>query len=292
MDAGLRAELSRFISQQGLPEDYIAIIQEYLLPLAEWIASRKREKPLVTGINGAQGSGKSTLTAALAIILEHCHGFKVATLSIDDLYLTRYERLKLAEEKHPLLKTRGVPGTHDVRLGIDTIHRLISASGDVLVPRFDKYTDDRMPEPLWSKYQAPVDMVLFEGWCLATPPQSQLELIQPVNELERMEDDERHWREFVNDSLAGGYQQLFDLVDALVFVKAPGFNSVLQWRSAQEHKTFKAHEEEGMNIQQLTHFVQHYERLTRVSLERLPGLADVVLELNGDQQITRAIYKS
>ena len=262
------------------------------MPLAEWIVSRKREKPMVTGINGAQGSGKSTTAAVLAIILEHRHGFKVATLSIDDLYLTRHERLKLAEEKHPLLKTRGVPGTHDVRLGIDIIHRLITASGEVLVPRFDKYTDDRMAEPLWSKYQAPVDMVLFEGWCLATPPQSQLELIQPVNELERTEDDERHWREFVNDSLAGVYQQLFDLIDALVFVKTPGFNSVLQWRNAQELKTFKAHEEEGMNTQQLTRFVQHYERLTRVSLERLPDLADVVLELNGDQQITRAIYKT
>ncbi|WP_232710052.1 hypothetical protein [Mariprofundus aestuarium] len=267
-------------------------MNNYLVPLAGWVASRKQGKPLVIGINGAQGSGKSTITAVLAIILKQNFGYNVATLSIDDLYLTRSDRLKLAEAIHPLFKTRGVPGTHDIGLGIETIHKLIAEDGEVSLSRFDKSIDDRLPEKLWPRCNAPVDVVLFEGWCVATPAQSKDDLLTATNELEAIEDREGVWRAYVNQVLAGSYRQLFSMIDAVVFLKAPGFDSVLQWRSRQEAKTFRTHQEEGMNSQQLKRFIQHYERLTRVSLDNLPELADVVLELDDAQRIVRSEYKS
>ncbi|WP_206675320.1 hypothetical protein [Mariprofundus sp. NF] len=289
MDADFSVALNHFIGQEGLPEDYMNLAQEHLIPLAAWINNRKQDKPLLIGINGAQGSGKSTMTAALAIILKQRFGYNVATLSIDDLYLTRDERNKLSESIHPLLKTRGVPGTHDIQLGMERIDELITKNGEVSLPRFDKSMDDRMLEALWPRYKTPVDILLFEGWCVATPPQSQDELVRAVNELEALEDKEGSWRRFVNETLAGSYQQLFEIIDALVFLKVPGFDAVTQWRGRQESKTFKTGE--GMNALQLARFIQHFERLTRQSLEKLPELADVVLELDDNQKIIRSVYR-
>ena len=79
--------------------------------------------PLVLGICGAQGSGKSTLAEALAERLER-DGLACAVLSLDDLYLTRAERERLARGVHPLLATRGPPGTHDTSLGIAVLDAL------------------------------------------------------------------------------------------------------------------------------------------------------------------------
>ena len=37
--------------------------------------------------------------------------------------------MQLADDVHPLLAVRGVPGTHDVKLAIDTLERLIEQRG-------------------------------------------------------------------------------------------------------------------------------------------------------------------
>ena len=267
-------------------------VEQHLLPLAQWIKRRKPDKPLVVGMNGAQGSGKSTTTAALAIMLKHS-GLSVATLSIDDLYLTRLQRKVLSEDIHPLLATRGVPGTHDVEMGIELIQKLITASGEVPLPRFDKSIDDRLPEKDWPRYLTPVDIVLFEGWCIATPPQSQNELLSPMNGLEVQADPNGEWRGFVNSMLAGRYHSLFTLIDVVVYLKIPAFDSILKWRGRQERQTFNqsCKPEEGMNAEQLTRFIQHFERLTRHSMEKLPELADVMLELDGQQKIIQSHYR-
>jgi D-glycerate 3-kinase len=90
--------------------------------LAELVTRHRtqREGLFVLGLCGAQGSGKSTLAAALARMLAR-DGTRTAILSLDDIYLTRAERLQLAREVHPLFATRGAPGTHDVALGLATI---------------------------------------------------------------------------------------------------------------------------------------------------------------------------
>ncbi|WP_198507405.1 hypothetical protein [Mariprofundus ferrinatatus] len=265
-------------------------MREHLLPLADWIASRKQEKSLVIGINGAQGSGKSTIAGILSIILRES-GYRVAVLSIDDLYLTHLERQKLSESVHPLFKTRGVPGTHDVDLGIETINRLKSWKGEVAIPRFDKGIDDRLPVDQWTYCRAPVDFILFEGWCVSTPPQTQDELVEPMNSLEAQEDKDGVWRRAVNDLLSKQYQKLFDMIDHLIFLQPPGFDCVVKWRSAQERRTFIDRQNDGMNTQQLIRFIQHYERLTRHSMEHLPELADVLLEIDHAQRVVCSTYR-
>lgn len=48
---------------------------------------------------------------------------KIAVVSYDDFYLTRKEQEKLGDENF-YLSGRGVAGTHDMRLGTETLQAL------------------------------------------------------------------------------------------------------------------------------------------------------------------------
>jgi len=246
-------------------------------------------------MNGAQGTGKSTLSKVLALALEHEHQLSCAIISIDDIYLTRQERVQLSEDVHPLLKTRGVPGTHDVSMGIDLIKQL-KHSKPVQLPVFDKAIDDRAPEEKWISCDTPVDIILFEGWCVGALAQQPQELANPCNSLEESEDKDAAWRTYANQQLAGPYRELFNLIDRLVMLKAPDFECVYQWRSTQEEKLRQRtadlglHSNSIMNDEQIKRFIMHYERLTRWMFEEMPERADCVLELNHDHNIVRAGY--
>lgn len=264
------------------------------LPLTAWITEHHRQGARVIGINGAQGSGKSTLTRLLQTLLEAGFGLRAAGLSIDDIYLTRSERERLARTVHPLLITRGVPGTHDVGLGIRTIEALKRAGpGDrIPIPVFDKAIDDRLPPEQWPVWEGRCDLVLFEGWCVGAVPESEERLEEPVNDLEREEDPDGRWRRYVNDQLKGPYQALFALLDRLLMLKVPSMECVFRWRLQQErHLAAQIQNQTArlrlMDEAQLRRFIQHYERLTRWMLEEMPARADVVLHLGEDHQIHR-----
>lgn len=254
------------------------------LILARLPAWRVAGAPLVVGLCGAQGSGKSTAAAALAAAL--CgQGLAVATLSLDDLYLGRAARRRLAAEVHPLLATRGPPGTHDVGLGLDVLARL--RRGDaVRLPRFDKGRD--APCPLADWVDTPrADVVLFEGWCVGARPQAPAALAAPVNALERDEDGDGTWRRHVNDRLAGDYQALF-AVDRLVMLAAPDFAVVAGWRREQEHRLIAAHAVRppaAMSDGEVARFVAHFERLTRHIAVDLPPRADLRIGLGPARDI-------
>src|ERR1700754_3502812 len=145
--------------------------------------------PFVLGISGLQGSGKSTLASGL-IAAAREHGWGAVTLSLDDVYLTRGEREALAARVHPLLRTRGVPGTHDLSLLVATLDALAKASPErpVSLPRFDKGHDDRHPPASWPTVAEPPTLVILEGWCLGVEAVEDAALIEPVNALERDED--------------------------------------------------------------------------------------------------------
>jgi D-glycerate 3-kinase len=254
--------------------------------LADYIAGEAttRRSCLTVGLCGSQGSGKSTLAAAIKALLE-ARNITVAALSIDDLYLKREERLALAERIHPLLSTRGVPGTHDVALGIETL-RALASPGIVAIPSFDKSRDDRRPRELWPAVRAPMQVVILEGWCVGAAPQEDSLLTEPVNALERDLDADGTWRHFVNRALAGEYQQLFARIDRLILLKAADFDVVYEWRLEQEHKLRQQVIAEGgdlsrvMSDQEVRTFIGHYERLTRHILDEMPGRADVVVQLD------------
>lgn len=265
------------------------------LPLSWWLYQQQQnlDQALLVGINGPQGCGKSTTVACLQTLLQRYFGLRVAVVSIDDFYLTQAERQALAAQRHPLLKTRGVPGTHDVQLAQTTLDRLVKEKKvAVKVPYFNKAIDDRSPEADWPSYQTPIDVILFEGWCVGATPQAEAELQQPVNELERDEDANGAWRQYVNQSLQHDYRALFAKLDCLLFFSCGDFSWVYQWRKQQEQENARRAQASGssligiMNDQQLKRFVLHYERVTRHCQKILPGLADVIIPLNYSREVT------
>lgn len=258
-------------------------------PLAEALSDVIRRRaaarsPLVVGLCGAQGSGKSTVAGAIAARLSR-DGLSVATLSLDDLYLARAERQALARRVHPLLATRGPPGTHDAALGLEVL-RALRRGESLDLPAFDKAADDRRPRTDWARFEGPAEVVLFEGWCVGARPEPEAALAAPVNGLERQEDPDGVWRGFVNRALAA-YQALFAELDLLILLKAPSFGVVAAWRGQQEAE-LRASGAEGaglMDAATLGRFIQHYERLTRWMLREMPGRADVVVELGRRREL-------
>lgn len=240
---------------------------------------------MVAGMCGSQGSGKTTLARALALRAEAA-GVATAVLSLDDLYLTRAERETLAREVHPLLRTRGVPGTHDVALGLATFAAL-ERGEPARLPRFDKGQDDRAPVSEWPGTSAHTRLLIFEGWCLGAVPQAEEALVQPVNELERNEDPQGTWRRYANTALAGPYRPLFGRLDLLILLAAPDFEVVRDWRIEQERSLHEAGAPAAMDDAQITRFIQHYERLTRHILREMPGRADLVAWLDRDRSVKR-----
>lgn len=280
-----------FIERHRLPPAFRETATGFYVPLAEGLERRLAGNggTLVLGINGAQGSGKSTLSAFVSEYLRARHARCVAELSIDDLYLTRAERRRLAADVHPLLATRGVPGTHDVGLGIETLDALRNArKGDsVELPRFDKAEDERLPVSDWPRVEGSVDLAILEGWCVASSPEPGEALDEPLNALERTEDRDGRWRRFVNSKLAGEYHELFRRLDALVFLEVPGFDAVLRWRLEQEHKLRDARGSASgvMSDEEVRRFVSFFERITRANLADLPARADVVLRLDSSHRV-------
>lgn len=247
-----------------------------------------RRRFSLIGLSGLQGSGKSTL-ARQVVSVANSLGIAAMTVSIDDFYLGRAARKKLARTVHPLLITRGVPGTHDIPLVHATLDALRRASPKkpARVPRFDKGTDTRLPPSHWHPVKQTPRVVILEGWCIGVPPQTQAELKKPINELERTEDADGTWRHWVNDQLDRHYVPLWKRFDELAILQAPSFDVVLKWRDEQERALRKRNAARAQTTQQLKRFLQHYERLSRQALKKLPALADLRLVLDAKRGVRR-----
>jgi D-glycerate 3-kinase len=256
-----------------------------------WLGESAR-RPRVLGLCGAQGSGKSTLSLALCERLR-ARGLASASLSLDDLYLAPESRAILARTIHPLLAIRGVPGTHDVALGEQVLDDLIGGR-PTLLPRFDKADDRPLGRDHWQPVPAPVDVVIFEGWCVGARAQAASDLVAPINDLERERDPAGVWREYVNQALAGPYARLFGRIDRLVLLAAPGFEVVHRWRAEQEHALVRDLEATGrtgthcLSDEQVAAFIQHFERLTRHTLAEMPARADLTLFIDERRSLIRA----
>lgn len=299
--------LEALMNQHRLPPEYRRTVSEVIEPLALSLyqASKDADTPLVVGIHGAQGTGKSTLTDFLRVLLAYRYRCPTASLSLDDIYHTRATRAQLAKEVHPLLATRGVPGTHDLALGNQVLDKLIRANAGsrTPMPTFNKALDDREPEEHWPLFIGHPEIILVEGWCLGALPESEDALARPVNQLEEEEDTDGRWRHYVNDQLRGPYQAFADRLDLLIMLRAPSMEAVRRWRTEQEQKLAeryrgapKVGEDSGrpapevriMGEKELARFIMHYERITRHCLEEMPDRADVLLELDEDHTLTRA----
>ena len=276
---------------ESLPNSYVSDALRYFLPLAKVITKKitQSSTPVVIGISGAQGTGKTTLSYILSQLLTK-QQFKIAQFSLDDFYLTKNERNLLASQEHPLLCTRGVPGTHDTDMLLTKLDGLLSQTKNqkIKIPKFNKADDERALEGNWSTVKGSVDAIFMDGWFVGATPLDPKMLEDPINELEKTEDITREWRKFINKQLSGNYQKIFSQINFLIFLEAPSFSQIYGWRKLQEEKLRKrsptAH---GlMDNDQLFRFIQHYERLTQHCLAILPELADVIFLLDSDHRIT------
>ena len=242
-------------------------------------------RPPVFGLAGLQGSGKSTLSTQLALAAT-LRGKRVEVLSIDDFYLHRGERQALARRVHPLLGTRGPPGTHDVALACRTIDALQTLAGldTVRIPRFDKIADRRLPPSRWTPVRERPDLIVFEGWLLKVPPESEAALARPLNVLERDEDPDGTWRDYCNRALAG-YQPLWDRLDFLLFLRGPGFERVPAWRWEQERALQAKHpQRQAMGRAAVERFVLFFERVSRQAQRTLPEIADRTVAIDAQRR--------
>ena len=284
----------QFLQRNKLPDNYLESANRWFAPLvAEFAKAIESElkSPLIIGINGTQGSGKSTLADYMCTMLGE-RKLRTVSLSLDDFYLTHAERQTLADTVHPLLKTRGVPGTHDIALALNTINSLIEGSGETLIPRFDKSTDDRHLEADFDLVSGPVDIIIFEGWCVGSKPQPDEALAKAVNSLEQNSDADGSWRNFVNHALTKDYEPLFDILDGLIMLRAPSFDTVFNWRLEQEQKMIarlKSQDDADysgvMSEAQIAEFIAHYQRITEHSLEEMPSRADHLFQLGSQREI-------
>ena len=269
----------------------MAHAQRWFIPLAQQILlhHNSAKRTVFIGLNGCQGSGKSTLTDFLKEFIQHITPLNVATLSLDDFYLSRSQRRDLSVKIHPLLSTRGVPGTHDTK-NIEAVFCSLKKGELVEIPRFDKATDDPKPTSQWTKITDPVDIVIFEGWCWGVQPQTAADLIAPVNDLERLEDELGVWRSYVNTRLTLDYLPLYQYMTYWITLRAPSFKQVLDWRIEQEHKLHQtvagSSAKKGlMTDKQISRFIQFYQRLTEVALEQNQYPWDWVIKLDNQRNI-------
>jgi D-glycerate 3-kinase len=251
--------------------------------LGDWIGrGRPDGHPPLIGVAGSQGSGKTTLCRAAV------ERFGAAHFSIDDVYRSRAEREAMARDIHPLFAVRGPPGTHDLARARRTIEALQTAGPDqtTRVPAFDKRTDDRLPEAAWPEIVGRPSAVLVDGWLLGATPIPEAELAAPVNALEAEEDPDGVWRRHWNGLLAGEYARWFATFDAMLFLAAPSFAVVLDWRSEQEAGLIGVEPQDlpSEGRVRLARFVAHYQRLTEQMLSG--GVrADAIANLADDRKV-------
>ena len=264
--------------------DKIGKLNKFYLPLSKWIyiTYKKDNKTKIIGLSGGQGSGKSTITGILKFILKKEYGLDLCVFSIDDFYKTKTERKKMSEKIHPLFLTRGVPGTHDVELINKTFQNLKKkVFKPVLIPKFDKSADDRYKKSQWTKVRKPPHVIIFEGWCVGARHQKVNNLKKSLNSLENKFDPDLKWRKRVNNHLRGHYKKLFNRIDKLVYLKAPSFYHIFQWRLLQEQKLkLTSKNKEIMSKSQVRKFIMYYERITKQMMKDFSKISDLTVFLD------------
>ncbi|MBD1583169.1 kinase [Pseudoalteromonas sp. S16_S37] len=270
-----------FIERYQLSTDYIKDAAPIVAWLNQQVSSAVR--PYCLGINGAQGSGKSTLAAYL---VEHLNdsGYRTDRVSLDDFYLSSNERKQRASQVHPLFATRGVPGTHDTAL-VQQVLADFKQRRSLLLPRFDKAIDEPCATYLWPKHQQPLDILIFEGWCVGITAQSNEQLSGPINQLECEDDKNGHFRALVNAFLATDYQPLFSHLDNLIYLDVGHFERVFKWRLQQE-KQLIARTGKGMSDQQIKYFIMFFQRLTEHGFDVLPHFCDLHVKVLENHRFT------
>ena len=297
----VKKDCFEFISSQETKKDKFRskkkMIKSFLIPVSQWISKRaNKKKTLIIGLAGGQGSGKTTISSILSLILKKYFKLNVFIVSIDDFYKTRKHRKILSKKKHPLLMTRGVPGTHDINLMMSFFKKIKSKKFKSLeVPKFNKAIDDRYKKSLWYKVRSKPDVIIFEGWCVGARAQSNNQLKKPINSLEKVYDQEANWRVYVNKQLKNKYKILFKQLDGLLYLKAKNFNLLKEWRLKQERKLWiQTKNKKNLKIMStgdVISFMQTYQRITQQMFKDALKSSSIIMDLNSNHQIEKIKFK-
>ena len=253
------------------------------------IARNKLDRTLIQGILGGQGVGKTTLCNVLKLIINYL-GFSVATLSIDDLYLTYAQRQAL-QKQDPRLIWRGPPGTHDLNLGLEIIQQCLTVdnSSKILMPRFDKSAFNGAGDRTKPEAVVKPDILLFEGWFVGAQPITEQCFANPPAPILTSEDIQ-----FAKDNnqRLKAYLPLWDKLDSLIVLYPEDYRLSKQWRKEAEQKMI-ATGKTGMSDGECDRFVEYFWKALHPELfiEPLIQTADIVVEIKSDRSIIRMSHQ-
>ena len=274
------------------------MLKSFLIPICFWISKKSNnKKPYFVGLAGGQGTGKTTISSILEIILRKYFKLNVFKISIDDFYRTRKERFNLSNKVHPLLMTRGVPGTHDIKIMLDFFKKSKTKKFKTFkLPKFNKAVDDRCKKNQWYTIKKMPDVIIFEGWCVGAKAEKNNTLKKSINSLEKANDPKLIWRKYVNKQLKTNYKKLYDQLDCLIYLKAKNFSLLQKWRLIQEKKLWlknknKKTKNKIMSRGDVINFMQTYQRMTQNMFKFAPKYASIIFNLNNKHQIKSGIYK-
>lgn len=266
-------------------------------------------RPMVVGVSGCQGSGKTTLCDTLTHLLSsEPYNLNVVNFSLDDFYLTREDqaRLTAANPENELFKYRGQPGSHDLDLARTTMENLLRANAEVerdpstavsvLIPSYDKSLygglGDRRDKSQWLVTYAPYDIILFEGWSQGFKPllPAQLKRVyeqacyakeknnyssclpkHPLAHLEQM-----------NKNLERYESELYPYFDIFIHLSPADPHQVYAWRLQQEHHMKATRGVQGLSDEQVRAFVDTYMPAYELYLPRLDRVGFFGQGLHGE----------
>ena len=297
----VKKDCLKFIKSQETQADKFKnkerMIKSFLIPLCFWINSKAdKKKPYFVGLAGGQGTGKTTTSSLIKIILSKYFKLNVFRISIDDFYKTRKERISLSKRVHPMLLTRGVPGTHDINMMLNFFKKSKSKKFNRLkLPTFNKAIDDRFNKKRWYDLKKRPDVIIFEGWCVGAKPETNNTLKKTINSMEKIKDQKQIWRKYVNDQLKTKYRKLYSQLNCLIYLKAKNFSLLQKWRLKQERKLWikskKSLNTKIMSRDDVLTFMQSYQRVTQNMFKYMPKYASIIINLNSNHQIKSAVYR-
>ncbi|NJP08884.1 MAG: glycerate kinase [Leptolyngbyaceae cyanobacterium RU_5_1] len=267
--------------------DHLETLWTVWLPLARHLVEQRQAvgRPFVQGILGGQGTGKTTLSAVLTLILQHL-GYRTLSWSLDDLYKTYRDRL-LLQQQDPRLIWRGPPGTHDVDLGMQVLDQLRQPipGQSVHIPRFDKSlhngAGDRVALPeehrVTPETVENIDIVLFEGWFIGARPIDPIAFDNPPPPI--TSDADRTFAQDMNTRLQD-YLPLWKRLDSVIVLYVPDYQLSKQWRKQAEHQMI-ATGKPGMTDAEIDAFVEYFWKALHPELFITPLIqtADLVIEI-------------